>query len=157
MHELFPGHAFTVVNNNAAAILLCLRALSRDKDALVSRGELVEIGGSFRIPDIMSASGARLREVGTTNRTRVSDYEEALTEETGLILKVHTSNFRIVGFSEDTSIRDLAGLAQRAGVPLVVDWGSGDLVDLEPLAIQHQCQPTPLLEVSWHPLASGTK
>jgi L-seryl-tRNA(Ser) seleniumtransferase len=146
MHELFPGHAFTVVNNNAAAILLCLRALSRDKDALVSRGELVEIGGSFRIPDIMSASGARLREVGTTNRTRVSDYEQALTEETGLILKVHTSNFRVVGFTEEASIPDLAALAQRAGVPLVVDWGSGDLVDLEPLAIRDELPVHRVLE-----------
>jgi len=128
MRRLFPEQAFTVVNNNAAAVMLCLRALSRDKDVLVSRGELVEIGGSFRIPDIMSASGARLREVGTTNRTRVADYEEALSDETGLILKVHTSNFKIVGFTEESSVGALAELATRRGVPLVVDWGSGDLV-----------------------------
>jgi L-seryl-tRNA(Ser) seleniumtransferase len=138
MSRLFPEQAFTVVNNNAAAVMLCLRALSRDKDVLVSRGELVEIGGSFRIPDILSASGARLREVGTTNRTRVADYEGALTDETGLILKVHTSNFKIVGFTEESSVGALAELATRRGVPLVVDWGSGDLVDLEPLGIRDE-------------------
>jgi L-seryl-tRNA(Ser) seleniumtransferase len=146
MHELFPGHSFTVVNNNAAAVLLCLRALSRDKDVLVSRGELVEIGGSFRIPDIMAASGARLKEVGTTNRTRISDYENAVSDETGLLLKVHTSNFKVVGFVEETSIRELAELADRSGVPLVVDWGSGDLVDLEPLAIRDELPVQRVLE-----------
>jgi L-seryl-tRNA(Ser) seleniumtransferase len=138
MRRLFPDHGFTVVNNNAAAVLLCLRALSAGKDVLVSRGELVEIGGSFRIPDIMAASGARLREVGTTNRTRLADYEQALSDDTGLILKVHTSNFRVVGFTEETPVRDLAALATRAGVPLIVDWGSGDLVDLEPLGIRDE-------------------
>ena len=136
MERLFPGHGFTVVNNNAAAVMLCLRALARDREALVSRGELVEIGGSFRIPDVMSASGARLVEVGTTNRTRVGDYEKALSDATGLILKVHTSNFEIVGFTEDASIAELAALAKGAGLPLLVDWGSGDLVDLGPLGIQ---------------------
>jgi len=146
MEQLFPGRGFTVVNNNAAAVMLCLRALSRDKDVLVSRGELVEIGGSFRIPDVMAASGARLCEVGTTNRTRLADYEGALSDETGLLLKVHTSNFKIVGFTEDAAIRDLAGLASTSGVPLVVDWGSGDLVDLVPLGIRDELPVSRVLE-----------
>jgi L-seryl-tRNA(Ser) seleniumtransferase len=138
MARLFPGFGFTVVNNNAAAVMLCLRALSCGRDVVVSRGELVEIGGSFRIPDIMAASGARMVEVGTTNRTRLSDYEKALGGETGLILKVHTSNFKVVGFTEQTGVPELAGLAERAGVPLVVDWGSGDLVELDPLGIRDE-------------------
>jgi len=146
MRRLFPGRGFTVVNNNAAAVLLCLRALSLDREVVVSRGELVEIGGSFRIPDIMAASGARLREVGTTNRTRLADYEQALTAETGLILKVHTSNFKVVGFAEDAPVRDLAGLAGRTGVPLVVDWGSGDLIDLDPLGIRDEQPVTRVLD-----------
>jgi L-seryl-tRNA(Ser) seleniumtransferase len=146
MRRLFPRHAFTVVNNNAAAVLLCLRALSRDRDVLVSRGELVEIGGSFRIPDIMAASGARLREVGTTNRTRLADYEQAAGDRTGLLLKVHTSNFKVVGFTEETSVRELAALAQRAGVPLLVDWGSGDLVDLAGLGIRDELPVDRLLD-----------
>ena len=135
MARLFPGHGFTVVNNNAAAVMLCLRALARDREVLVSRGELVEIGGSFRIPDVMSASGVRLVEVGTTNRTRLSDYENAAGEGTDLILKVHPSNFAIVGFTESTGIAELAGVAKQRGLPLVVDWGSGNLVDLAPLGI----------------------
>jgi len=146
MRRLFPGHGFTVVNNNAAAIMLCLRALGRGKEVLISRGELVEIGGSFRVPDILAASGARLREVGTTNRTRVGDYEKALTPKSGLILKVHTSNFKIVGFTEDAPIRSLARLARRKGIPLVVDWGSGDLVDLEPLGIGDEIPVAKVLE-----------
>ncbi len=136
--RLFPAHATAVFNNNAAAILVALRALSRGREVVVSRGELVEIGGSFRIPDILAASGARLREVGTTNRTRVLDYEQALTSRTGILLKVHTSNFRIVGFTEEATVASLAGLARTAGLPLVVDWGSGDLVDLAPLGIKDE-------------------
>jgi L-seryl-tRNA(Ser) seleniumtransferase len=146
MRRLFPRHAFTVVNNNAAAVLMSLRALSHDRDVLVSRGELVEIGGSFRIPDIMAASGARLREVGTTNRTRLADYEQAAGDRTGLLLKVHTSNFKVVGFTEETSVRELAALAQRTGVPLLVDWGSGDLVDLEGLGIRDELPVDRLLD-----------
>jgi L-seryl-tRNA(Ser) seleniumtransferase len=113
---------------------------------LISRGELVEIGGSFRVPDILAASGARLREVGTTNRTRLSDYKSAVTAKTGVILKVHTSNFRIVGFTEETSIDSLAGLAREADLPLVVDWGSGDLVDLGPLGIHDEIPAAKVLE-----------
>jgi len=142
--RLLPGAEFHVVNNNAAATLLCLRALARGREVIVSRGELVEIGGSFRVPDILAASGARLREIGTTNRTRLSDYEGAIGPRTGLVLKVHTSNFRIVGFAEETSVKDLAQLARRAGVPLVVDWGSGNLADLRPLGIRDE---TPVGEI----------
>lgn len=136
--RLFPGCAALVVNNNASAILLALRALARGREVLVSRGELVEIGGGFRVPEILSASGARLREVGTTNRTRLEDYESALGPRTGAILKVHTSNFRIVGFAEEASVTDLAALARGRGLPLVVDWGSGDLVDLTPLGVRDE-------------------
>jgi len=146
MRRLFPGHDFIVVNNNAAAILLCLRALSRGREVLVSRGELVEIGGSFRVPDILAASGARLREVGTTNRTRLSDYEQAVGSRSGCLLKVHSSNFAIVGFTESTSIAALAGLAGRVELPLVVDWGSGDLVDLTPLEIRDELPVARVLE-----------
>jgi L-seryl-tRNA(Ser) seleniumtransferase len=146
LRRLFPGQEFLVVNNNAAAILLCLRALARRREVLISRGELVEIGGSFRIPDILAASGARLRELGTTNRTRLSDYEKALGPRSGLILKVHSSNFAIVGFTESVPIRSLAELAGRAGLPLVVDWGSGDLVDLGPLGIRDEMPVSRVLQ-----------
>ncbi|HEV8572933.1 MAG TPA: L-seryl-tRNA(Sec) selenium transferase [Actinomycetota bacterium] len=114
-----------VVNNNAAALLLALAALSRRKDVLVSRGELIEIGGEFRLPEIMAASGARLVEVGTTNRTRLADYRRAVSDRTGMILKVHPSNYRIVGFAESPDAGGLAELAHRAGVPLLHDIGSG--------------------------------
>lgn len=146
MARLFPGYAFTVVNNNAAATLICLRALSRGKEALISRGELVEIGGSFRMPDVMEASGALLREVGTTNRTRLADYEAAITPEAGMILKVHTSNFRVVGFAEETSVGELASLSRKSKVPLVVDWGSGNLADLDRLGIRDESPVRRLLE-----------
>jgi L-seryl-tRNA(Ser) seleniumtransferase len=114
-----------VVNNNAAALLLTLAALARRKDVLVSRGELIEIGGEFRLPEIMSASGARLVEVGTTNRTRVEDYRKALSERTGLILKVHPSNYRVLGFAEAPDVGALAEVARGPGIPLVHDVGSG--------------------------------
>lgn len=146
MERLFPERGFLVVNNNAAAILLCLRVLARRREVLISRGELVEIGGSFRVPDILTASGAKLREVGTTNRTRLDDYAGALGPRSALVLKVHTSNFRIVGFAEETSIAELAGLTRRAGVPLVVDWGSGDLVDLGPVGIDDELPVGQVLE-----------
>lgn len=120
-----------VVNNNAAALLLVLNALSEGKEAIVSRGELIEIGGEFRIPDVMEKSGARLKEVGTTNRTRLSDYERAISPETGIILKVHTSNFRIMGFTEEADLASLVALGKKHQLPVVDDLGSGCLIDLD--------------------------
>ncbi len=128
--EITGAEAAVAVNNNAAALLLILCTLAQGGEVIVSRGELVEIGGQFRIPDVMKQSGAGLVEVGTTNRTRLSDYETAVTETTKAILKVHTSNYRIIGFTEETSIEQLAPLREKYGIPLVEDLGSGALLDL---------------------------
>ena len=125
LRELLGVESTLVVNNCAAAVLLAVNTLAEGRDVLVSRGELVEIGGSFRIPDVLRKGGARLVEVGTTNRTRIGDFRAALSPDTGLILKVHPSNFRIVGFTEAPSIEELAELARDAGVPLMEDQGSG--------------------------------
>jgi L-seryl-tRNA(Ser) seleniumtransferase len=122
---LTGAEAALVVNNCAAALLLAMAALASRKEVLVSRGELIEIGGEFRIPDVLAASGAKLREVGTTNRTRLADYRAALSERTGAILKVHPSNYRVVGFTASTPATDLAALAGRHGLPFVYDIGSG--------------------------------
>jgi L-seryl-tRNA(Ser) seleniumtransferase len=130
LRELLGVESTVVVNNCAAAVLLAVNTLAERREVLVSRGELVEIGGSFRIPDVLGKGGARLVEVGTTNRTRITDFRAALTTETGLILKVHPSNFRIVGFTEAPSIEELADLAKEAGVPLMEDQGSGLLDSL---------------------------
>ncbi len=122
---LFGCEAALAVNNNAAAVLLALTALCKSKEVVVSRGQLVEIGGSFRMPDVMRLSGARMVEVGTTNRTRAADYDEAVTDRTAALLRVHTSNFRVTGFTESASLAELAGIAKSHGVLLIDDLGSG--------------------------------
>ena len=129
--ELTGAEAGFVVNNNAAAVLITLNTLARGKEVIVSRGELIEIGGSFRMPDVMAASGAILKEVGTTNKTHLADYERAISESSALILKVHTSNYRIVGFTKDVAIEGLVQSGQAAGLPVVFDLGSGCLIDLK--------------------------
>ncbi len=127
-----------IVNNNAAAVLLVLNTLAQKKEAVVSRGELIEIGGEFRIPEIMQKSATKLREVGTTNRTRLSDYEKAVNDKTGLIMKVHTSNYRIVGFTEEASIESLVQLGKNRSIPVMDDLGSGCLIDLDLYGLQHE-------------------
>ena len=128
--ELAGCEAATVVNNNAAAVLICLNTLSSGKEAIVSRGELIEIGGSFRLPEVMQSSGAILREVGTTNRTYISDYRGAINENTALLMKAHTSNYRIEGSTSDVDIKELATLGREFGIPVMEDLGSGALIDL---------------------------
>ena len=118
------------MNNNAAALLLVLNTLAENGEIPVSRGELVEIGGSFRIPDIMQKSGCKLIEIGATNRTHLKDYSQAINSKTSLLMKVHTSNFKIQGFTTEVKEKDLAQLAQRANIPLVCDIGSGNIIDL---------------------------
>jgi L-seryl-tRNA(Ser) seleniumtransferase len=136
--ELTGSEAATVVNNNAAATLLILKTLAAGREVLVSRGELIEIGGSYRLPDIMTASGAVLREVGTTNRTRLSDYEAAVNERTAMILRVHPSNYRVIGFSESASLSELVDLGRRKHLPVVDDLGSGVLMDLSRFGLPHE-------------------
>ena len=132
------AEAAMVVNNNAGAVLLILSELGKGGEVITSRGELVEIGGSFRIPEIMEACGCTLREVGATNKTHVSDYENAITERTKALLKVHTSNYRIVGFSEEVSLSDMMKLGEKYKLPVVQDLGSGCLVDLKQFGIQDE-------------------
>jgi L-seryl-tRNA(Ser) seleniumtransferase len=129
IRKITGAEAAMVVNNNAAAVMLVLDTLCRGKEAIVSRGQLVEIGGSFRVPEVMSFSGAKLVEVGTTNRTHLYDYENNINDNTGVLLKVHTSNFRIMGFTEEVSSEELVELGNRKGIPVVEDIGSGVLVD----------------------------
>ena len=136
--ELTGAEAATVVNNNAAATMLILNTLAKGKEVIVSRGQLVEIGGSFRMPDVMAASGAILKEVGTTNKTHLQDYAADLSEETGAIMRVHHSNYRIVGFAQEPPIQDLVKLAREKGLAIIDDLGSGALVDLKRWGIEHE-------------------
>lgn len=130
LRQITGAESAVVVNNNAAAVMLALSALAKEREVIVSRGELVEIGGSFRIPDVMCQSGALLREVGTTNRTHPRDYRAAISGETALLLKVHTSNFTVVGFTSEVTVGEMAEIGRENGLPVMVDAGSGNLVDL---------------------------
>jgi L-seryl-tRNA(Ser) seleniumtransferase len=135
LNEITGAESSLIVNNNAAAVFVCLAALAKGKEVIVSRGELVEIGGSFRVPDVMSSSGAILKEVGTTNKTNLHDYEKAINENTALLLKVHQSNFRTIGFTKQVGIDDLATLGRKHNIPVMFDLGSGCLVDLKPYGV----------------------
>ncbi len=134
--ELTGAEAALVVNNNAGAVFLALNTLAAGREVVVSRGQLVEIGGSFRIPDVMAASGAILREVGTTNRTHLRDYVSAITDQTAMLMKVHTSNFQIVGFTAEVCLEELAALGKERGLPVVEDLGSGCFIDLSPFGLR---------------------
>jgi L-seryl-tRNA(Ser) seleniumtransferase len=138
LSEITGAEDALIVNNNAAAVLLCLNSIAKGREVIVSRGELVEIGGSFRVPDVMSASGACLREVGTTNKTHLHDYSNAVSENTALLLKVHQSNYRITGFTRDVTIKELLDLGRQHDLPVMYDLGSGCLLDLRPYGIHDE-------------------
>lgn len=138
LKEITGAEAALVVNNNAAAVFLVLNTLAKDHEVIVSRGQLVEIGGSFRIPDVMAASGAVLREVGCTNRTHLRDYENAISERTRLLMKVHCSNYRVVGFTAEVSLEDMVRLARRYNLLVAEDLGSGSLVDVSPYGLPRE-------------------
>jgi L-seryl-tRNA(Ser) seleniumtransferase len=138
LQEITGAEAALVVNNNAAAVLLALKSLAQGREVIISRGQLVEIGGSFRLPEIMAVSGALLREVGTTNKTHLKDYEQAITLETAMLLKVHPSNFRITGFTSEVSLPELVALGRRYGLLVVEDLGSGCLIDLSRYGLEKE-------------------
>ena len=160
LKKITGAGAAIAVNNNAAAVLLCLSALTAGKNVIVSRGELVEIGGSFRVPEIMEQSGAHLLEVGTTNKTRIEDYKKALAEGSdgvAALLKVHTSNYRIVGFTSEASLPELAALGREAGIPVIYDLGSGLMVDLQRYGVDEPTVPDGLKAGADVILFSGDK
>jgi L-seryl-tRNA(Ser) seleniumtransferase len=141
LNKLVGCEASLAVNNNAAAVFLILSTLAKKREVIVSRGELVQIGGGFRIPEIMKSSGAKLVEVGTTNKTSIADYRRSVGAKTALLLKVHQSNFQMAGFVESASVKELASLSKESGVPLAVDLGSGVLLNTEEFGFEHE--PTP--------------
>ena len=143
--DITGAEACTIVNNNAAAVILVLNSLAKRKEVLVSRGELIEIGGSFRLPEIMTSANCKLKEVGTTNRTHIEDFESEIKKQTGLILKAHTSNFVIKGFTSNINHKDLAKLSKRHGIPFMVDLGSGSLIDLKLLGLPKESMPKEVL------------
>jgi len=156
--RLTGAEAATVVNNNAAAILLVLNTLSKNKEVIVSRGELVEIGGSFRIPDIIKSSGCKMIEAGTTNRTRLSDYSTAVSKKTGALLKVHTSNYKIEGFTESVSLKELNKLAHEQSLTLIEDLGSGSVIDLSSFSLPYEPRITDSIKSGVHVVTfSGDK
>ena len=138
LQRLTGAEAALVVTNNAAAVLLALAALAARKRVVIARSQLVEIGGGFRVPDVMKQSGARLVEIGTTNKVRLDDFEEALAQPAGLVMRVHRSNFKLVGFTEEPGLSDIAGVAHRANIPLIDDLGSGSLIDTSRYGLEHE-------------------
>ena len=158
LSRLFPGTDAIVVNNAAAAVMLSLNTFAAGKEVIVSRGELVEIGGSFRVPDILARSGARLREVGTTNKTRIADYAGAIGPDTGALLRVHPSNFRIVGFTESATTEELVALGEEKNLPVIEDFGSGNLLSLAPFGLANEPTVTESLSSGVHlSIFSGDK
>lgn len=138
LKELTKAESAMVVNNNAAAVMLVLSTLAKDREVVVSRGQLIEIGGSFRIPDVMRESGAKLIEVGTTNKTHLRDYKNAIGEKTGALMKVHTSNYKILGFTKEVSSEELVSLARNKNIPVIEDIGSGTLIDLSKYGMPYE-------------------
>lgn len=136
--QITGAESAIIVNNNAAAVFLCLNTFANSKEVIVSRGQQVEIGGSFRIPDIITGSSARMKEVGTTNKTRLSDYSAAVNEDTSVLLKVHTSNYKIIGFTEEVQLKDLVSLGKEMGLIVMEDLGSGSLIDLSRIGLPYE-------------------